>query len=95
MASLNPRPPLSAEELSSLYPSSLQLHLVHVIFRHGISPPPVLIRDKIPADILGKTGERSPVKARFKNTGLTPCKDLTPQGSKLHLPPSTNTDTGK
>ena len=38
MTSLEPRPPYTPEEIQRLYPSSLQLKLVQVIFRHGTSP---------------------------------------------------------
>lgn len=83
MSTLNPRAPLTPDELSSLYPSNLQLHLVHVIFRHGIPSPPVLADGGILADILKKTiGERSPVSARFQNTGLSQCRSY----SNLQLP---------
>ncbi|KAG0126982.1 histidine phosphatase superfamily [Tuber indicum] len=41
MTTLDPRPPYSPDELAALYPSNLQLHLVHVIFRHGERTPVV------------------------------------------------------
>ena len=40
MTTLDPRPPYSPDELATLYPSNLQLHLVQVIFRHGTGHAP-------------------------------------------------------
>ncbi|KAH8152453.1 uncharacterized protein LAJ45_03293 [Morchella importuna] len=51
MTTFVPPPPYSPQELKSLYPESLELHLVQLIFRHG---------------------ERTPVGARFQETGLAP-----------------------
>ncbi|CUS06747.1 unnamed protein product [Tuber aestivum] len=73
MAALNPRPPYSPDELAALYPSNLQLHLVHVIFRHGTSQPALLKAHWTDeANLSGDTGERTPVTPRFQSAGLAP-----------------------
>lgn len=51
MTTLDPRPPYNDDELTKLYPRSLELQQVQIWLRHG---------------------ERTPVNARFKNTGLSP-----------------------
>lgn len=43
MSTLEPRPPYSAEELKQLYPDSLQLKFVQVLFRHGMSIEPFIV----------------------------------------------------
>ncbi|KAF7560021.1 hypothetical protein G7046_g4132 [Stylonectria norvegica] len=49
MTTLQPRPPYSPSELTTLYPPHLRLQLVQILLRHG---------------------ERSPITARFRSTGL-------------------------
>jgi len=39
MATFQPPPPYTAEQLSALYPSKLELRQVQVIFRHGVPRP--------------------------------------------------------
>jgi acid phosphatase len=39
MATLQPRPPYSPEELKALYPTGLELQLVQVLLRHGERSP--------------------------------------------------------